>query len=87
MPGIARVGVDSCGGLVIDPKANTVFVNNAPIAVTGANVAGHAPGPHAAPKTSAHSPDVFAYNITVNRAGDACTCGDPLSGSGNVFAN
>ena len=87
MPGVARVNVDSCVGKVIDPKTNTVFVNNAPISVKGANVQGHGSGSHSSPKTDEASPNVNAYNIKVNRQGDKCTCGDALTGSGNVFAN
>jgi uncharacterized Zn-binding protein involved in type VI secretion len=87
MPGVARVNVDSCVGKVVDPKTNTVFVNNAPISVKGADVQGHGTGSHASPKTDQSSPNVLAYNILVNRQGDNCTCGHPLTGSGNVFAN
>lgn len=87
MPGVARVNVDACGGKVTDPKTGTVFVNNAPISVKGASVQGHGSGSHAGPKTDASSPNVLAYNIQINREGDKCTCGDALSGSGNVLAN
>lgn len=87
MPGVSRVNVDACGDKVIDPKTGTVFVNNSPISVKGADVKGHGSGSHASPKTDQSSPNVLAYNILVNRQGDECTCGDALSGSGNVFAN
>ena len=87
MPGVARVNVDNCGGLVIEALVPSVIVNNAPISVTAASVQGHGSGAHGGPKTQAASGNVFAGNKPVNRQGDACTCGDPLTGSSNVFAN
>lgn len=87
MPGVARVGVDYCGGLVIEALVPTVTVNNAAISVTAAAVQGHGSGAHGGPRTNVASNNVFAGNKPVNRQGDACTCGDPLSGSSNVFVN
>ena len=87
MPGVARVNVDACGGLVIEALVPSVIVNNAPISVTAASVEGHGSGEHGGPKTQAASGNVFAGNKPVNRQGDECTCGDPLTGSSNVFAN
>ena len=87
MPGVARVNVDACGGLVIEALVPSVIVNNAPISVTAAAVEDHGNFSHDAPKTDAASGNVFAGNKPVNRQGDACTCGHELSGSPNVFAN
>jgi hypothetical protein len=33
------------------------------------------------------SPNVFANNINIVRQGDIATCGHPIAGSSNVFAN
>jgi uncharacterized Zn-binding protein involved in type VI secretion len=86
MPGISRVGVDSAGGTITGNLAPTVFVNGSPIAVTGAAVAGHGLPPHNAPTMSGSSSTIYANGIKVCRAGDAATCGDAASGSGNVNA-
>lgn len=87
MPGAARVNQDTAGGLITGNLAPTVFVNNKPIAVKGAVITGHGSGPHAAPVTNASSPNVFANSIAVVRAGDAASCGDTATGSGNVIVN
>jgi len=86
MPGISRVGVDAAGGTITGNLAPTVFVNGSPIAVKGAAVAGHGLPPHASPTMSGSSSTVYANGIQVCRAGDAATCGDAASGSGNVNA-
>jgi uncharacterized Zn-binding protein involved in type VI secretion len=86
MPGIARVGQDSAGSVIVGNLAPTVFVNGKPIAVKGAAVTGHGKTPHAAPVMVGCSSTVFACGIPVCRAGDAASCGHPASGSDNVFA-
>lgn len=86
MPGVARVGVDSAGGVISGNLAPTVRVNGAPIAVKGADVTGHGTGAHAGPVMVGASGTVFANGIAVCRAGDAASCGDQASGSGNVMA-
>ena len=88
MPGIARVGVDSAGGVITGNLAPTVKANGSPIAVQGALVASHAPvPPHVgAPVMVGHSATVFANGKPVCRAGDAASCGHAASGSGNVLA-
>jgi len=86
MPGISRVNLDTAGGTIVGNLAPTVFVNGKPIAVKGADVAGHAPGAHAGPVMLEHSATVFAQGKPVCRAGDAASCGHPATGSGDVFA-
>ena len=86
MPGIARVGQDSAGSVIVGNLAPTVFVNGKPIAVKGAAVTGHGKTPHAAPVMAGCSSTVSACGIPVCRAGDAASCGHPASGSDNVFA-
>ena len=86
MPGVSRVGVDSAGGTIVGNLAPTVIVNGAPIAVQGAQVAGHGLPPHSSPVMSAHSGTVIANGIPICRQGDVATCGDAATGSGNVFA-
>lgn len=86
MPGISRVGVDSAAGTILGPGVPSVRVNGSVISVKGDAVAGHAPGPHAGPVMVGSSTTVFAGGIGVVRAGDAASCGDTATGSGNVFA-
>lgn len=86
MPGIARIGVDSAGGVIKDALVPSVLVNGSPIAVKGAGVTGHGAGAHAGPVMVGASGTVFAGGIAVCRAGDAASCGDTATGSGNVFA-
>lgn len=86
MPGIARIGVDSAGGVIKDALVPSVLVNGSPIAVKGAGVTGHGAGAHAGPVMVGASGTVFAGGIAVCRAGDAASCSDTASGSGNVFA-
>ena len=87
MPGIARVGVDSAGGIILGGGQSTVFVNGSLAAVIGDAVAGHGLGIHAGPTMAEGSSDVFAENIGVCREGDAATCGDTATGSSDSFAN
>lgn len=86
MPGIARVGMDSAGGIIKGNLVPSVLVNGAPIVVKGADITGHGAGAHAGPVMVGASGTVFAGGIAVCRAGDAATCGDTASGSGNVLA-
>lgn len=87
MPGVARVNQDAAGGTIVGNLAPTVFVDNKPIAVLNAAVAGHGDAPHSSPVMAEASPNVYANNIPVCRQGDAATCGHTASGSGDVFAN
>ena len=87
MPGIARVGIDTAGGLIVGPPlAPTVFVNGAPIVVVGTLVAPHGAGPHAIATMIQGSAVVFAGGLPVCRAGDAASCGDTATGSNDVSA-
>lgn len=85
MSGAARVGQDKSGNVIIGNLAPTVFVNNAPIAVQGANIASYGDNCKSNPKTGKGSSTVFANNKPVNRQGDLDICGTPIStGSNNV---
>jgi len=86
MGGVCRVGVDTAGGLITGNLAPTVFVNGSPVAVMGAAVAGHGTGAHAGPVMDGHSGTVYACGRPVCRQGDAASCGDLATGSGNVFS-
>jgi uncharacterized Zn-binding protein involved in type VI secretion len=88
MPGIARdAGEDSAGGPIIEGSPN-VAANNKPVARIGDAVEGHAPGGvHSSPTMAEGSPDVFTNNIQTSREGDKASCGDPSTGSENVFLN
>ncbi|MBV6447284.1 PAAR domain-containing protein [Nitrosomonas sp.] len=86
MPGVARVDQDVAGGLIIGVLAPSVFVNSRNIAVLGAQVQGHASGPHASPVMAESSVTVFANGIGVCKVGDQASCGHPTNGSNNVFA-
>lgn len=86
MPGIARVGVDTAGGLIVGNLAPTVFANGAPVAVIGAEVAPHGDPPHDTATMVEGSSTVFAQGIGVCRAGDAASCGDTATGSADTFA-
>lgn len=88
MPGVSRVGVDTAGGLIIGSLAPTVFVDGAPVAVLGADVQPHPPGPPhtSAPVMVGSSATVYANGIGVCRAGDAASCGHTATGSSDVFA-
>lgn len=87
MPGIARVNVDSAGGIILGGGQSTVFINGALAAVIGDSVAGHGDAPHAAPTMVEGSTNVFAGGIGVCREGDAASCGHTSSGSSDTFAN
>jgi uncharacterized Zn-binding protein involved in type VI secretion len=86
MPGISRVGVDAAGGTIVGNLAPTVLINGSPAAVKGAAVDGHGLGSHRSPVMDGSSSTVYANGILICRAGDAASCGDAASGSGNVNA-
>lgn len=86
MPGIARTGQDSAGGVQLGGRNSTVFVNGARAVVRGDPVQGHGPFPHSGPTMAGASGTVFIGGIGVCRAGDSATCGHPTSGSGSVSA-
>lgn len=87
MAGISRIGIDTAGGIITGPPmAATVLVNGAPAAVLGSLVAPHGTGPHAAASMIQGSATVFANGLPVCRDGDAASCGDTATGSGDVEA-
>ena len=77
MPGSSRIHQDIAGGVIVGNLAPTVFVNNTPIAVKGAQVAGHGPAIHGGPVMVGSATTVYANNILVCRQGDAASCGHP----------
>lgn len=85
MTGIAKVGIDAAGGMIVGNLAPTVFVEGNPVAVQGAEVEPH--GRHRNQVMEGASENVFANGIPVCRAGDSASCGHAASGSGTVIAN
>jgi len=87
MTGIARVGLDSAGGVQLGMQAPTVHANGAVVVVLGDLVAGHGLPPHSpTPAMVSASSTVYSQGIAVCRAGDLASCGHSSSGSSNVFA-
>lgn len=87
MSGIARVGIDTAGGVIIGNLAPTVFADGSNVTVVGASVENHGLSPHDSPTMSGSSPNVFANGILVSREGDTATCGHVSTGSSDVFVN
>ena len=87
MPGIARVGVDTAGGLITGGGQSTVFVNSSLAAVIGDAVASHGSSPHDTAVMVGGSTTVFIEGIGVCRAGDLASCGDSATGSADVNAD
>jgi len=80
MPGIARVGIDSAGGVITGGMQGLVTINGAPVSVVGDDVAGHGTGSHAGPKMAQGS-SLFTINgIPVCLAGHRASCGHEASG-------
>lgn len=86
MPGIARVGLDTAGGLITGNLEPNIRVNGYPVAVVGTAVASHGTGAHASATMAAGSSVVRANGIAVCRAGDAATCGDLATGDPKISA-
>ena len=87
MPAIARVGVDSAGGIILGGGQTTVTANGSRVAVQGDRVAPHGDGPHANATLQEASSSVFAGALRVCRVGDAASCGHVITGgSPNVEA-
>jgi len=76
MPGIARVGQDAAGGIILGLGNSRLLVDGLPASVIGDAVAGHGPGPHAGPVMILGSFRVSAGAIPVCRLGDSASCGD-----------
>jgi uncharacterized Zn-binding protein involved in type VI secretion len=85
MPGISR-DIDAAGGDLI-PSQSTVFVNGELVIVNGDGVAGHGIFPHIPQTISATlQSTVKIGGVLVVIAGDpANVCGEPATGSSNVF--
>jgi len=85
MPGVSRDN-DTAGGDLI-PSQSTVFANNELVIVDNDDVAGHGPGEHAGPTipASGRNPAVYVENKLAIIKGDPATCGDPATGSGDVW--
>lgn len=84
MPGIARVGTDSAGGIILGGGQSFVRVQGDLWAVLGDAVAGHGLPPHAGPTMAEGSQFVRINGIPVCRAGHAATCGHTATGSGSM---
>lgn len=87
MPGIARVGIDTAGGLILGGGNATVHCDGALVAVLGDAVAPHGLPPHSPSPTMVQaSAKVFVGGIRVCRAGDLASCGDAATGSADAAA-
>ena len=84
MHGIARVGVDAAGGVIVGALQTFVTVEGALWAVLGDPVSGHGIPPHAAPVMAEGSGFVRINNIPVCREGHVATCGHPATGSAHM---
>ena len=82
-----RVGVQSggCAGMSYIMEYAKDIKPNEEVIVDGDDVAGHGPGEHGGPTMIAGSNAVFVGGIAVCNAGDLATCGDPATGSADVF--
>jgi len=76
MPGIARVGEDAAGGIILGQGNSRFLVDGQPASVIGDAVTGHGSGPHAGPVMVVGSFRVSAGGIPVCRRGDIASCGD-----------
>ncbi len=86
MPGIARMGQDTAGGLIVGPPKTRVLVGNRPAAVIGDAVASHGSDAHAAAAMNRASSRVKASGFPVCRAKDTASCGHLATGSSDVEA-
>ena len=87
MTGVARVGIDSAGGIILGGGQSFVYANSSLIAVVGDAVAPHGDAPHSAPTLVTGSATVFINGIPVCRQGDLASCGHSISsGSPGVGA-
>lgn len=88
MPAVARVGVDSAGGVITGPGESSVLVNGSPISLIGDSVASHGDSPHSSATIVSGSSTVKAGGVGVVRVGDSASCGHTVSGgSSDVNAN
>ena len=83
MPGVARVGQDQTGGLIIGSLAPKVTLEGKPIAVTGATIISYGSGCKSSPRLGPGSSKVFAQGLSVCRQGDLDICGTPIASASN----
>ncbi len=79
MPAIARVGVDSCGGLITGNLAPNCKIDGYPVVLVGASIAPHGIGAHASAVMVEGSSKVKVNGISVCRVGDAASCGHTIT--------
>jgi uncharacterized Zn-binding protein involved in type VI secretion len=76
---------NTAGGTIVSTKQSTVFVNGILVATNGDAVSSH-PTDHTSSVTANGSTTVFVTSVSVNRQGDADSCGHARAGgSSNVF--
>ena len=89
--GVARVGVDTAGGVHLGGGQSGVTIDGARVVVRGDAVAAHAPCPdvpvHCAATMVGASAGVTINGIPVCRAGDAASCGHASTGAATVTIN
>lgn len=87
MPGIARIGIDTAGGLLLSNAAScNVYINGAQVALKGALIKPHGDSPHSNAKMVGSSGSVFVNGLGVVRKGDSASCGHVATGSGTISA-
>lgn len=85
MADIARIGIDTAGGIIISNVAScNVFINGAQAVLAGANIAPH--GSHSNATMVGSSGSVFINGLGVVRQGDVASCGHVATGSGSISA-
>ena len=87
MTGIARVGKDFAGGIILDSGNTSVLAEGSPVVVPGDAVAGHGMAPHSTAVMVRASTRVYAGRNRVCRAGDLASCGHKATGSSRVSAS
>lgn len=87
MPGIAKIGISTAGGIIISNVAScNVFINGAEAVLHGASIAGHGDSPHSNAKMVSSSGSVFINGLGVVRQGDSASCGHVATGDGSISA-
>lgn len=81
MHGIARIGIDSAGGVIVGALQDFVTVEGALWSVLGDPVTPHGVSLHAGPVMAEGSPFVRINGIPVCREGHLANCGHPATGS------
>jgi uncharacterized Zn-binding protein involved in type VI secretion len=87
MAGIARIGIDTAGGIIVSNVAScNVYINGAQAVLAGATIAPHGDSPHSNAKMTGSSGSVFVNGLGVVRRGDVASCGHVATGSGTISA-